>query len=141
MGMILNNGAFFAATMEEIRAACQETAESLEALLDKLLGICTTERTEAEDTEGDPTAFPTDPDVLERMKAMCKEEPPAINVNVEFERPFWRGAAAYARKKMAARAQDYARQMKQVKARQEMKRRKLKHADSSFPDWGSGCVR
>ncbi len=57
------------------------------------------------------------------------------------ERSLWRGAAALARSRMAARAQAFARQMMQQKARQAMRRRKMKHADGYFPDWEGGCVR
>ena len=51
------------------------------------------------------------------------------------ERIFWREAAAFARSRMAARAQAFARQMEHQKARQAMKRRKLLHAEGHFPDW------
>lgn len=145
MGMILNDGAFFMAGMEEIVEACREAEEGIKALRDKLVGLLTQQCTEAEDAEGDPAAFPTDPNVLERMKAMSMKEwddtNELRNENIEHERPLWQNAAALARSKMSARAQAFARQMMQQKARQAMKRRKLKHADGSFPDWGCGCVR
>lgn len=51
------------------------------------------------------------------------------------ERIRWRRAAAFARSRMAARAQAFARQMEHQKARQAMKRRKLLHAEGHFPDW------
>ena len=50
------------------------------------------------------------------------------------ERIFWREAASFARSRMAARAQAFARQMEHQKARQVMKRRKLLHAEGRFPD-------
>ena len=90
---------------------------------------------------GDTTTLITLLDMIKEAQDMCKEEPPAINDNMEWERPFWRGATALARSRMAARAQAFARKMEQEKARQAMKRRKLKHADGSFPDWECGCLR
>lgn len=56
-------------------------------------------------------------------------------LDTAMERIFWRRAAAFARSKMAARAQAFARQMEHQKARQAMKRRKLLHAEGHFPDW------
>ena len=102
MGMILNNGAFFAATMEEIRGVILEEVGDIEALLDKLLGFG------------------------------------ALSEPEEIERAGWQNAASFSIKKAAARAQAYARLMMDQKARQVMKRRKLKHADGCFPDWGCG---
>ena len=120
MGMILNNGAFFAAAMEEIREVIIEEMGDIEALLDKLLGIGT-------------------PSFYEEIAPLAV--PGYCPTPQEIERAGWQNAATLALKKAAARAQAFARQMTQQKARQEMKRRKLKHADGSFPDWGSGCVR
>lgn len=94
---------------------------------------------------GDTSYFLSLMDMIKESQHLCKKEQDDTNElrieNIEWERPFWRSAAAYARKKMAARAQAYARQMENQKARQAMKRRKLKHADGSFPDWAFGCVR
>lgn len=53
---------------------------------------------------------------------------------LEQERAGWRSAAAFARSRMAARAQAFSRQMVHQKARQAMKRRKLLHSEGSFPD-------
>ena len=113
-------GAYFAATMEEIQYACQEMIESLDALLDRLLGFGTLSE-------------------MEEIAALAV--PGYCPTPQEIERAGWKDAAALARSRMAARAQAFARQMMQQKARQAMKRRKLKHADGSFPDWESGCVR
>lgn len=77
---------------------------------------------------------------FEKIMETCEEAAEKADY-LEWERSFWRGAAALARSRMAARAQAFARQMMQQKARQAMKRRKLKHADGSFPDWRCGCVR
>lgn len=120
MGMILNNGAFFAAAMEEIREVIIEEMGDIEALLDKLLGFGT-------------------PSVYEELAALAV--PGYCPTPREIERAGWQNAAALAIKKAAARAQAFARQMENQKARQAMKRRKLKHADGSFPDWECGCVR
>lgn len=120
MNITYGPGAFFAVTMEEICEAFQETMESLEALLDRLLGFGT-------------------PSVMEELAALAV--PGYCPTPREIEVAGWKDAAAYARKKMAARAQAFARTIKQEKARQAMKRRKLKHADGSFPDWECGCVR
>lgn len=65
---------------------------------------------------------------MAEMAAEVEEDP-----NDE-DRFFWREAAAFARSRMAARAQAFARQMEHQKARQAMKRRKLMHVDGSFPD-------
>ena len=119
MGMILNDGAIFMAGMEEIVEACREAEEGLETLLNKLLGIVKSGYMELADLA---------------VPGYC----PTLE---EIERAGWRGAAALARSRMAARAQAFARQMEHQKARQAMKRRKLKHADGSFPDWDCGCVR
>lgn len=81
---------------------------------------------------------------LEKIAALAEMNPEDARERAEElakERSFWRGAAALARSRMAARAQAFARQMMQQKARQAMRRRKLKHADGSFPDWRCGCVR
>lgn len=55
-------------------------------------------------------------------------------LDADMERIFWRRAAAFARSRMAARAQAFSRQMEHQKARQVMKRRKLLHAEGHFPD-------
>ena len=119
MNITYGQGSFFMATMQEIVEACQETMESLEALLDRLLGF------------GSPS--------MEEIAALAV--PGYCTTPREIERAGWQKAAAFARSKDAARAQAFARQMEQEKARQAMKRRKLKHADGSFPDWDCGCVR
>lgn len=119
MGMILNNGAFFAAEMEKIREVIIEEMGDIEALLNKLLGIVKSGYMELADLA---------------VPGYC----PTLE---EIERAGWQNAAALARSRMAARAQAFARQMENQKARQAMKRRKLKHAEGSFPDWGCGCVR
>lgn len=54
--------------------------------------------------------------------------------NIAWERTGWRSASAFARSRMAAMAQAFARQMEHQKARQAMKRRKLLHAEGHFPD-------
>lgn len=120
MNITYEPGAFFAVTMEEICEACQETMESLESLLDKLLGFGT-------------------PSPMEELAALAV--PGYCPTPREIEVAGWKDAAALARSRMAARAQAFARQMMQQKARQAMKRRKLKHADGYFPDWECGCVR
>lgn len=120
MGMILNNGAFFAAEIEKIRDVICEELGDIEALLDKLLGF------------GTPFEY-------EELAALAV--PGYCPTPREIEIAGWKDAAALARSRMAARAQAFARQMMQQKARQAMKRRKLKHADGSFPDWECGCVR
>lgn len=113
MGMILNEGAFFMAWPEEIVEACREATEGIEALLDKLLGFGT-------------------PSPMEELAALAV--PGYCPTPREIERAGWQNAAALARSRMAARAQAFARQMMQQKARQAMKRRKLMHSESSFPD-------
>ena len=120
MGMILNDGAFFSTMMDEIEKAAQEMSEEIEELLDKLLGFGTLS-------------------TMEEIAALAV--PGYCPTPREIERAGWRGAASLARKKMAARAQAFARQMENQKARQAMKRRKLKHADGSFPDWECVYVR
>lgn len=112
MGMILNNGAFFMGCMDEIRDAIQEAEEGLETLLNKLLGFGTPEYMDLADLA---------------VAGYC----PSLE---EIERAGWRSAAAFARSKMASRVQAFARQMEHQKARQAMKRRKLMHSESSFPD-------
>lgn len=77
---------------------------------------------------------------FEKITEMC-EEVEEKAARLKWERAGWRGAASLARSRMAARAQAFAVQMENQKARQAMKRRKLKHADGSFPDWECGCVR
>lgn len=118
MNITYGQGSFFMATMEEIVEACQETMESLEALIDRLMGF------------GTP---------CQEIAALAADG--YCPTPREIERAGWRSAAAHAIKKAAARAQAFSRQMMQQKARQAMKRRKLKHADGSFPDWGCACVR
>jgi hypothetical protein len=120
MNITLGPGAFFAAEMEEIREAILEEFGDIDALLSKLLGFGT-------------------PSVYEELAALAV--PGYCPTPREIERAGWQNAAALARSRMAARAQAFARQMMQQKARQAMKRRKLKHADGSFPDWRCGCVR
>lgn len=66
-----------------------------------------------------------------KEESFKREEEEDLN---DGERIFWREAAAFARSRMAARAQAFARQMEHQKARQVMKRRKLLHAEGHFPD-------
>lgn len=120
MNITYEPGAFFMALPEEIVEACREAMEGIEALLDKLLGFGT-------------------PSPMEELAALAV--PGYCPTPREIEVAGWKDAAALARSRMAARAQAFAQQMEQQKARQAMKRRKLKHADGSFPDWECGCVR
>ena len=116
MGMILNNGALFMGCMDEIRDALQGAEEGLETLLDKLLGFVSPEYMELADLAAD---------------GYCPTPQ-------EIERAGWRSAAAFARSRMAARAQAFARQMEHQQARQAMKRRKLLRDEGHFPDWARG---
>ena len=146
----------FSALMEAIEKVCFDApiCQAIESFRKVIEDInarrMEIERQEAEALElaranalaaGDTITLETLLDMIKETQDVCKEEPAAINVNIEWERPFWRGAAALALKKAAARAQAFARQMEHQKARQVMKRRKLMHAEGRFPDWGGGCVR
>lgn len=120
MNITFGPGAFFSAEIVEFYDAIRETFGDIEAAFDKLLGFGT-------------------PSVMEEIAALAV--PGYCPTPREIEVAGWKDAAALTRSRMAARAQAFARQMMQQKARQAMKRRKLKHADGNFPDWEGGCVR
>ena len=120
MNITLGPGAFFAAEIEKLRDAILCEYGDIEALLDKLLGFGTHSE-------------------MEELAALAV--PGYCPTPREIEVAGWKDAAALARSRMAARAQAFAQQMMQQKARQAMQRRKLKHADGSFPDWECGCLR
>lgn len=150
----------FSDLMEAIKKACLnekicQAIESFRKVIAHLSARCEEierQTAEALDREmatalaaGDTISFASLMDMIKEAQDMCKKEPDDTNElrdeNMEWERPFWRSAAALARSRVAARAQAYAVQMMQQKARQAMQRRKLKHADGYFPDWEGGRRR
>ena len=112
MNITYGQGAFFMAEMEKIWAPIPEAVGEIKAMFDKLLGFGAPEYMEIADLA---------------VAGYC----PSLE---EIERAGWHSAAAFARSRMAARAQAFARQMEHQKARQALKRRKLLHSDGSFPD-------
>ena len=120
MNITFGPGAFFSTEIVEFYDAIREAFGDIEAAFDKLLGFGTLHEMEEVASLTVPGYCPTPR---------------------EIEVAGWKDAASLARSRMAARAQAFARQMMQQKARQAMKRRKLKHADGYFPDWEGGCVR
>ncbi len=116
MNIMCGHGAFYAATMDEIRTFVRENIGDIEALLDRLMGFGTIE----------DAAF------YDAVPVGCAGY---VKTPREIEREGWRKAAFLSRTRAAARAQAYARMMQGEKARRAMKRRKLMHADGSFPDW------
>lgn len=102
-------GQVFSEVIEEIRAGLEEAKEAMVQAAQKII----------------EEKLPDDTDYL-RLE------------NIAWEREYWRRAAAFARLKMTARAQAFARQMEHQKARQVMKRRKMMHDEGHFPDVSFG---